>query len=653
MVSVGALAAALLLAVPFRAASQENTVRIQKAAGLSARMVYWFARPDRAASERHPLPAPDRNGVISLGVPAAYWSSESSLKVLDLGQRRIARIAVQSRGERGVLGGSLLRTGDFTLGSEGWKVTVENTGRAETGDEFPPAGVPGMAARIRVLTAAGVPEHVAFVQQDLDLKEGEPYTLSFWARADTPRPITVQSQCVEGEGPAQTTTIVGLDTRLRLTKEWRKFTLVFTASHTQPDRERIAFLLGAATGAVDIAGARLQHGRIGRAPGPSVLANGDFSREGDGWFPVATGGQPKVQLAFPAREDIAPPTGASGKVVRLTVLPIGKGADATGLCQAGCDLRDNTAYTVSFWGKASKDRSLQVVVRADRDDSRALAMANTVTVTEDWRHFSFIFVASQTVRNGAQLELLAGDQEGTIDLADVALQPGIGDSSWNETDAQKPSALTAADFQYADIVRAPVTYRGRGVRDVVVSLSADGVEYGRHQLKPSDNGVARFADAPLNKPLVFAVTRGTARATFTRSLGVGPSRIVPALALPASWSQVAVLGQPSARLVAHPLLGAWETFVTQDTLIGQEFQHSTFTFLADETGALETTSLNKETEAPTGAPRQETFRWNVAPGSHRITLGTNTYTWQITNVEQLKQLTLKSDTGKTYTLFRN
>ena len=43
----------------------------------------------------------------------------------------------------------------------------------------------------------------------------------------------------------------------------------------------------------------------------------------------------------------------------------------------------------------------------------------------------------------------------------------------------------------------------------------------------------------------------------------------------------------------------------------------------------------------------------VVPGSHRITLGANSYTWQVTSVEQLKQLILKSAAGKSYTLFRN
>lgn len=651
--AIGCILLAITMSLATGAASAQETLLIKKSAGLTGKMAYWFAAPDRSMTERRPLPLPGRDGIITLAVPAKYWTQDSRLKILDLQQHRLALLPVQSQGDRTVLGPTLLRNGDFTLGTEGWNTRAAGSARMETLDEFAPPDVKGMAARFRVSAADGAPEHLQVWQQELDLKEGEPYTLTFWARANRPRPLAAQVQAMDEETGAETGPLVGLNSHISLKKEWQKYVLVFTASRTQPNRERLVFLLGQTTGLIDLAGIQLQHGRTGTPPGPNILQNGNFVREGDGWYPVSRPGRVTTQLAFPAREEVAPPPGAKSNVIRLTVSPAGRSLQEGGLYQAGCDLQENVAYTLSFWAKASRDRPLQVVMRSDRDDMRAVGMANTITVTEDWHRYSFLFLASRTVRSAGQLAFLAGDTEGTIDLADIALRPGIADTPWNENEARKPVVLSSTDFQFADLVRAPVTYLGRAVREATITLSSDGIDFGTQPLTAADNGAARFADVPLNKPLVFTVVHGKQKAVFNRTLPGGALRTVAALALPADWSQVPLLGAASARLASHPLLGAWESFGRQDTITGQEYQHFAFTFLPDESGTLETATLNKDTEAPTGPTKQETFHWNVAPGSHRITIGSNTYTWSLITLEQVKQLTLKGDNGKNYTLFRN
>jgi hypothetical protein len=75
-----------------------------------------------------------------------------------------------------------------------------------------------------------------------------------------------------------------------------------------------------------------------------------------------------------------------------------------------------------------------------------------------------------------------------------------------------PKTLTANDFTYAQTVQVPVTHNGKPVQGVLVTLRYEGEEkkpvYKPYWLQPSDNGVARFSDVPLDKELTVAVTDG-------------------------------------------------------------------------------------------------------------------------------------------------
>jgi hypothetical protein len=66
--------------------------------------------------------------------------------------------------------------------------------------------------------------HVQLQQGNVALKEGESYILNFRARADSPRTILVTAQRVnEGFNG------IGLESEVTLGKEWKKYTLRFTA----------------------------------------------------------------------------------------------------------------------------------------------------------------------------------------------------------------------------------------------------------------------------------------------------------------------------------------------------------------------------------------------------------------------------------------
>jgi hypothetical protein len=81
----------------------------------------------------------------------------------------------------------------------------------------------------------------------LDLLEGQPYTLSFWARADNPRRISVNLW-----QDRQPNRFGGFTGYADLTTEWQQFSFVFRPSNSDPGHSRISWNLGNIAGAVAI-----------------------------------------------------------------------------------------------------------------------------------------------------------------------------------------------------------------------------------------------------------------------------------------------------------------------------------------------------------------------------------------------------------------
>ncbi len=156
-------------------------------------------------------------------------------------------------------GPNLLENADFMRGAEHW--TLErNTAPADGALELPenvpaPNGVAGKVLRVQVKTLGGQNWHLQLHQTGLDLTEGEPYTVSFWAKADRNRPLPVGVRLDTGDYHN-----IGLDATASLTTEWRQFTYAFTVNRSQRSHNRLSFVLGDALGTVDLAGVILRPG---------------------------------------------------------------------------------------------------------------------------------------------------------------------------------------------------------------------------------------------------------------------------------------------------------------------------------------------------------------------------------------------------------
>jgi|GEM_PF-712064 len=104
----------------------------------------------------------------------------------------------------------------------------------------------GNASALITITSAGqgLDWHIDFHQYDRALQAGTLYELSFWAKADAPRAISLS---VSKESPDWRT--YGLSGSVNLGTDWKRYAVTFTATETVTDA-RVQFLVGAAAGKV-------------------------------------------------------------------------------------------------------------------------------------------------------------------------------------------------------------------------------------------------------------------------------------------------------------------------------------------------------------------------------------------------------------------
>ncbi len=143
-------------------------------------------------------------------------------------------------------GVNLITNGSFENGLAGWQLLVNNGGQAAANMALDSAIMAdgNASAAIHVTSPDSQQWHVDLEQGNLPLTAGATYQLRFWARADSPRSITVFSQ-----GTAPNYPSYGLDQQVSLTTTWQLFTLSFIAPSTVSDC-RLEFWVGDLGGSV-------------------------------------------------------------------------------------------------------------------------------------------------------------------------------------------------------------------------------------------------------------------------------------------------------------------------------------------------------------------------------------------------------------------
>jgi hypothetical protein len=120
------------------------------------------------------------------------------------------------------------------------------------------------------LNKAGTVSWAFQVNRDgLDLQENQPYTLTFWARTDTPRRISVNLW--QDRAPNQ---FQGFTGYADLTTDWQEFSFTFRPSNPDPGHSRLSWNLGNAVGAVQLGEISLRTGGRIAAPPEWTLDRG-------------------------------------------------------------------------------------------------------------------------------------------------------------------------------------------------------------------------------------------------------------------------------------------------------------------------------------------------------------------------------------------
>jgi hypothetical protein len=149
---------------------------------------------------------------------------------------------------------NLLTNGGFESGLSDWELNVFNDGKGKAtvaADPTDPAPGSKDSAHISVTHAATVDWHIDLEQDNLPLSAGVEYQVQFWARAGSPRVITVSAQ-----GGAPDYPYYGLSAQIAIGTSWKLYSASFQALATAHDG-RLEFWVGDAAGNVWLDGVQL------------------------------------------------------------------------------------------------------------------------------------------------------------------------------------------------------------------------------------------------------------------------------------------------------------------------------------------------------------------------------------------------------------
>ncbi len=92
--------------------------------------------------------------------------------------------------------------------------------------------------------------------------------------------------------------------------------------------------------------------------------------------------------------------------------------------QTGLDLHEGATYTVTFRAKADAPRPLPLGASLDQADWHNVGLTASVAPTTDWKTFSYVFTAHDTVSSHNRLAFTLGGQTGSVWISDLQIHPG-------------------------------------------------------------------------------------------------------------------------------------------------------------------------------------------------------------------------------------
>lgn len=165
------------------------------------------------------------------------------------------------------LGAEMLVNADFGQAAQAWQLEAPRPAEA-TVRVVPQGPSDGMRSLQAELTRPGTESwHFQLNQPRLTLRAGQLYTFSFWAKSDPPRSVQVDARLAR-----EPWTHLGLNRSVKLSAQWRQFTLPFRATGGQPDSCRVGWVFGNDLGRVWLSGVSLNPGGVLGTPKDQSLA---------------------------------------------------------------------------------------------------------------------------------------------------------------------------------------------------------------------------------------------------------------------------------------------------------------------------------------------------------------------------------------------
>lgn len=273
------------------------------------------------------------------------------------------------------------------------------------------------------LTYAGAP-----------IRKSTRYALSFRARADAPRPVSVSVS--QGHSPWQP---LGLHTRVELPKEWSVFFYIFVAPEDDSDA-RIRFDAGESPHALELAGVTL-----------TPLADDEVA-------PMALA--PESWHLWNKEGSAASAERRDDGIVRLEIARRGEKPWDIEWMAENLVLRAGQKYVLEFRARAERQRTIGVALRQGQAPWNAYGIEPAVELGPEWREVRLAATPSRDEPKG-RIVFDVGADEATVELDQVRL--GIaqadGHTAWASAYAATGAEVESPKFSLT------YTTNSRGFRD--------------------------------------------------------------------------------------------------------------------------------------------------------------------------------------------
>lgn len=281
-----------------------------------------------------------------------------------------------------------LVNGSFSSGISSWTVQASSPAAASYSVKASEAPDGSNALEINVSNAGTSGWHVQCYQTGVHLVEGVPYTVSFWAKAEAERDLTVKLQ-------ASTTPYAtyGDAADFKVGTEWEEYIVVIIPSQSDPNARISITNLGLDTGKVWFANASVRMGNtmissaaaeIEQLSTNEIISNGSFSSGTGPW---------SVYISSPAvgTYGVDPSAGPNGEnALKVSVTT----ADTTDpwrarFYQLVSSVTANQPYILSFWAKSDSVRTIRAGLYSDSSPWNITETKSVVLGTE-WKKFNVV-----------------------------------------------------------------------------------------------------------------------------------------------------------------------------------------------------------------------------------------------------------------------